>query len=522
MAVSQPHLPKAFVQEHLKSSMYSKHPSYFSSVFGHELHEIRARVIDQGTPWVINKGKVEVKNIYLPGVVTDHRPVLHIAASAADYLMTCELLRLGADPNVVDESGSTALLVILRTLVQHKDITNGSIGQLMRGQLPDFEERLLRLPAVARILIEHDADINFEGKEGATPLSLACAACDFDLVELLLRHGARPATAFKVTGYFDPLPRLSAGDRSRFRELVEKVKKERGLDATRPPRPCPCFSGKPLLLCHYLGEHAYPPEFLCPCGSQKTHQACCALVDGMTVIEKWVEEDGWGFIGHAMSRAFYCSGSQDPTEIARMLKKFQKLRQEEKCKEPMPGNDDQRKEICDKIMRRLEELCQDGRIDPGFLYAVRRVRFIPMTPNVDMPKAESGKRTEEWNAAIDHYIAHGRNTRLPQELEEQLKIGKDGGAFFRTCDGGCGNKEHIHTPKLKRCSKCKIAVYCSEACQKTDWSKHKKKCGDMSADPQPIPSQVAVENHILRLEMDPQEKRLMLELLLDPRLRLSI
>ena len=41
---------------------------------------------------------------------------------------------------------------------------------------------------------------------------------------------------------------------------------------------------------------------------------------------------------------------------------------------------------------------------------------------------------------------------------------------------GCGKKSSI---AMKRCSRCKTMTYCSSACQKTDWKKHKLVCSDM-------------------------------------------
>ncbi|KAJ7161976.1 hypothetical protein C8R43DRAFT_316764 [Mycena crocata] len=42
----------------------------------------------------------------------------------------------------------------------------------------------------------------------------------------------------------------------------------------------------------------------------------------------------------------------------------------------------------------------------------------------------------------------------------------------RTCDlRGCQNYEN-----LNKCSRCRTAMYCSKACQKTDWAHHKSSC----------------------------------------------
>ena len=47
---------------------------------------------------------------------------------------------------------------------------------------------------------------------------------------------------------------------------------------------------------------------------------------------------------------------------------------------------------------------------------------------------------------------------------------------------GCSNRGCYHTevhdkPRFSRCSKCKVAIYCSRDCQATDWkARHKKVC----------------------------------------------
>src|SRR5687768_18397886 len=34
----------------------------------------------------------------------------------------------------------------------------------------------------------------------------------------------------------------------------------------------------------------------------------------------------------------------------------------------------------------------------------------------------------------------------------------------------------IETPKMKSCSRCRVAKYCSIECQRSDWSTHKRLC----------------------------------------------
>jgi len=74
------------------------------------------------------------------------------------------LLRHGADPNVRDSAGNTAL---------HRAAENG-------------------VTDVVAVLLRYGADPNARNKEGRTPLHVAAERCRRDVVELLLRHGADP------------------------------------------------------------------------------------------------------------------------------------------------------------------------------------------------------------------------------------------------------------------------------------------------------------------------------------------
>ena len=52
------------------------------------------------------------------------------------------------------------------------------------------------------------------------------------------------------------------------------------------------------------------------------------------------------------------------------------------------------------------------------------------------------------------------------------KIGYDG-----CSNRGCYRTEVHDKPRFSRCSKCKVAIYCSRDCQATDWkARHKKVC----------------------------------------------
>lgn len=45
----------------------------------------------------------------------------------------------------------------------------------------------------------------------------------------------------------------------------------------------------------------------------------------------------------------------------------------------------------------------------------------------------------------------------------------------RTCNG-CGEVNHPDKPKFRVCGRCKWSYYCSEECQRQNWSIHKYNC----------------------------------------------
>ena len=200
---------------------------------------------------------------------------IHQSVLEADPLLLCEVIRLGADLNLRDSNGMTALQAAMNILT-----------------MPAFQSsnQLKRIRFIARTLIEQHADI--ETTPTISALHSACQAREWEFIELLLHHGAR-ATA---PGPVDLL--TSASDKTRFRNLDKSPK-------TRPPRPCPCWSGKLLADCHAT-EKLYPDTFHCCCGSRKLYGKCCKKRN-ISFFEKWdggkrhiEQETGW-FMDRAMT-----------------------------------------------------------------------------------------------------------------------------------------------------------------------------------------------------------------------------
>ena len=132
-----------------------------------------------------------------------------------------------------------------------------------------------------------------------------------------------------------------------------------------------------------------------------------------------------------------------------------------------------------------------------------------------LSKIESKRRTDEWNAAVDAYVASGRDPRRLFDVELHAKIGLNGGPLYKHCEAqGCGNVEKRDVEKMKCCGSCKLVrsqlfrvgaaklmrglhshqiVYCSQACQVSDWPRHKARCKTKSHREQQLKTQDALE-----------------------------
>lgn len=202
---------------------------------------------------------------------------LHKAVEHMDLPFAHELIRLGIPLDVQRRDGSTALQISLDYLLEFDQILR-SLGT--SPQSTPAREKAKRVPLIqeriAILLIEQHADVNL-GSNGNTPLSAAVGARRWPLVDLLLSHGAIPPPMRQLQ--FKP-----ASDRIRYKALVAKHK----TPTARPPRPCPCWSGKLLADCHAAGPLPYPADFICKCGSAKVYAKCCSKRD-FRIEERWEE-----------------------------------------------------------------------------------------------------------------------------------------------------------------------------------------------------------------------------------------
>jgi ankyrin repeat protein len=117
-------------------------------------------------------------------------PPLLFAALYGDAEAVALLLERGADPNLANDSGATALM--------------WAVGDLR----------------IARRLLDHGADVNATSEQGHTPLSIAAGRHGSGrLVELLLERGAQPRAGGRPAAAL--IQAASAGNDTVFRKLIE-------------------------------------------------------------------------------------------------------------------------------------------------------------------------------------------------------------------------------------------------------------------------------------------------------------
>ncbi len=216
----------------------------------------------------------------------DRKSHLHLAAATLDVPLTYETLRMGANPSYKDAYGVTPLYLALelaRSALLYDAVLHISAATPSRNRSSDNPSHATlraRASRIATLLVEQHGDVN-SGYRGRTPLSIAVELCMWDVVELLLRHRVK----------VPPLKRLS------FQSNVEKLQYLKLLtsvgsdtQAGRPPRPCPCWSGKPLTECHAAGWTSYPGDLLCCCGKNRKYDNCCVKRE-FKWMERWSEEN---------------------------------------------------------------------------------------------------------------------------------------------------------------------------------------------------------------------------------------
>jgi hypothetical protein len=352
MQLSKPLLPANFIRQVESDPMMSDYPS---AVYEREAHDERLAMRN----WL----KPLSPDYFVIGptgfTVEAKRTALHLAAMDADVLAVSELLRLGASADKADGAGITPLYLAISQMDEYKSVMAQCPvdGTLARVIVRSAEMGLSRRAWVARILIEQHADVN-RSINGVSLLHLACIHQSWDTISLLLKHGANPSPS--PASHF---PRTS--DRSRFFALAKSI----GTGHPRPPRICPCWSGKTVSACHGKEGQPYPLEFVCVCGSGKTYDRCCHSRKS-PVIEKW--DNKTQRILHDFDHV-----SKLPKPMRDRMKDAMALNEQVVELRQRLGVESPRFDIIKFREETSAALLSKGLIDPAFAYAMRRVDFTP-------------------------------------------------------------------------------------------------------------------------------------------------
>ena len=132
----------------------------------------------------------------------DQRPVLMLAALLPDTHLLRALIAKGADVNRAS-GGLTTLLAATRDSWHGRPdavmtlLANGAspLATDADGNTPLHGAVLSGEPTVAGMLLDAGAPVDALNKAGASPLSIACRAANWPLVQFLLERGAKPSPA---------------------------------------------------------------------------------------------------------------------------------------------------------------------------------------------------------------------------------------------------------------------------------------------------------------------------------------
>ncbi|KAK7063879.1 hypothetical protein R3P38DRAFT_15964 [Favolaschia claudopus] len=521
MPSTRPHLPAKFLDE-LLAEPWMKDQSSF--IFSKDFHDFRSKLADgnyldisaettvpgyQGgffrdldsmdllsksipiphlNSALLNPAAVDSKEV---DKLYEGYSLLHMAVDETDPALLCEMIRQGALIEKPNDKGQTPLLLALKRIWDVSSLLRAhAIFPLLQGDKAKTENALRRLRYIARTLVEQHADVNStitcDGKV-VSSLHIACAARDWDLLALLLDHGAnaKPTSTCVDARFY--LKTAEAMDR--FTTLVVNAKN------TRPQRQCPCFSGRAMSDCH-AREQPYPEDFTCRCGSMKAYGKCCKARD-IQITEIWDEGTHWIQPSHKVTVAF---GGSDVPPVMRAFLEFlyshDHAKMEEIFKKVVPQamfNP----ELRDAITECMEIGFRNKITDPAFTFAYFETKCYPWPQGRATSKFECRQKQKEWNVAVDKYIASGSDPRQRFEIERAAKVGVSLGAMIRVCEAkGCDKIEGRDIEKIATCGRCKISFYCGQACQKAAWPEHKKMCGNPQQIERPLPSQLAMRDYM--------------------------
>lgn len=302
------------------------------------------------------------------------RTYMHIAADLGDNLLACEMIRAGAIVDFRDSDGNTALTLAMVQMSGGKKRASRQLvikAPILQTMARNY---VYRYTFLVRILLEQHADPNID-VQGMTPLHYACIAEDWDIITLLLEHGAssNPALGSTVKA---PAAFLPPTSRSRFIKLAQSF-----ANKPRPLRLCPCFSGLTTVACHEEGK-PYPPDFYCHCGSEKTHKHCCGR-SADKVSEKWNNTTRkWEYVTKKkcitpVSLGGDGGATEAEQEAYRQIGDFMSSVTQDEFAQLVESGFNPFQAMHEVIPQGADDLMSKGLIDPAFGYAMKKLVFFP-------------------------------------------------------------------------------------------------------------------------------------------------
>lgn len=267
-----------------------------------------------------------------------------------------------------DGNGYTALAIAIT--LWHDALTR-SVPQKFRDYPDAFFDRLRQ---IVYSLIEQHADVNTQ-VNGSTYLHFACRMGDFGLIAKLLQYSA---DAYPSQNTLSPSSLLPPADLPRFRTLARRY-----IRGERPPRKCPCWSGKFLEDCHAgTKEMKYPSHFRCLCGSGRPYASCSCIQRNNVIVEHFYEKQGRIVARFNRDVPFdpllilphlyddpITHGVLDSVGILSFLLDAER---------PATTECDLRfARYREKARQLAQNLCMMGKVDPAYCYAIQRSTFHP-------------------------------------------------------------------------------------------------------------------------------------------------
>ncbi|KAJ7816112.1 hypothetical protein B0H13DRAFT_2137155 [Mycena leptocephala] len=522
MAPQRPHLPPEFLSRLLAEPWMPKDEKYLGVI--PEFNAARVQFVTENTmkKKIFRQGESAINSIVLvPGFkggffedvdeaklergaqpFSYQYTILHMAIDQTDPPAACELIRLGALIDAPNGRGQTPLLQALqRAWELHffvkmvgkvmADPRGAGLSKLGFGLRQETAYERVRYIAIT--LIQQHADVNattvdLRGRV-VSSLHFAYDIEDWDLVALLLKHGAQckpTPTCVDVEDGIMPQTGFPVGADAKGRFAALRAQTQ---GAARPPRLCPCFSGKPMSDCHSEAL-PYPDDFTCPCGSAKTSVKCCKTRN-IDLREMWDEETKC----IQPSSTFGSIISRTPQNRALLEQVEQDGEMELLAAEALAMRD--HPFFPSVVADCVQEACRRGVVDPAFAFAHLQLLTFPWPQARKCSKYLCRQVQKMWNDVVDKYIASGVDSRPRFEIEAAAKIGVSLGAMCRVCEAdSCTKMEGREIQKVSTCSRCQMVFYCGTTCQKRHWPTHKKVCGSENQIEQPLLSQLAMSEFI--------------------------